>query len=160
MASHSRLGGVRRARLSPEAQAELELAESLERARQARRWAYFSTVLAFFAAAGAAVVVVLFLSEDDPPPPADSRGEVRDLRGELSKLSDEMRRSSRENRSTAEGAEESSRRVSHELDELDRELSNLSKSGDANDRRLRKLGGDVKQLKEEVDRLGFDGAFP
>jgi hypothetical protein len=160
MASHSRLRGVRSGRLSPEAEAELALAQSIERARHARRWAYFSTVLAFFAAAGAAVAVTSVLSAQDPPPPADSRAEVRDLRRDLSSLEDRMRKSAKANGAKAEEAQDSSRRVSNQFEELETEISGLSISGDTNDRRIRRLSADVKELREEVEGLGFDGTFP
>jgi len=73
-----------RRRLGPEAQAELELAQAVERARHARRWAYFSTLLAFLAAAGAAVAIVSLLAEEERPTPAVSRGEMQQVRAPAS----------------------------------------------------------------------------
>jgi len=69
-----------RRRLGPEARAELELAQAVERARHARRWAYFSTILAFLAAAGAVVAIVSLLAEEERPTPAVSHGVMQQLR--------------------------------------------------------------------------------
>jgi Spy/CpxP family protein refolding chaperone len=160
MAPHSRLAGARRGRLSPEAQAELDLAQSVERARYARRWAFISTVLALIAAVGAAVAVALALSEADPRPPSASPAAVSDLRGELLSLRDEMRKAAQENRSKADEARGSSRAVSQQLEDLEIELASLSESDEPNDRRIRKLSDRLKQLRDEVDGLGFGSAFP
>ena len=106
------------------------------------------------------MAVTSVLSAEDPPPPADSRAEVRDLRRDLSILEDRMRKSAKANGSKAEEAQESSRRVTNQFEELETEISALAKGGDANDRRVRRLSDDVKELREEVEGLGFDGAFP
>ena len=149
-----------RRRLGPEAQAELELAQAVERARHARRWAYFSTLLAFLAAAGAAVAIVSLLAEEERPTPAVSRGEMQQVRVELAELSEELRKSTKANLGRTEKAEEASRRVLERVEGVDTELSDLSRSSAANDRRFRKLSDDLKRLHEDVDSLGFGDAFP
>ena len=149
-----------RRRLGPEARAELELAQAVERARHARRWAYFSTILAFLAAAGAAVAIVSLLAEEERPTPAVSRGEMQQIRAELAELTDELRKSTKANRARTEKAEAASRRALERIEGVDTELSGLSRSSAANERRIRRLSDDLERLREDVDNLGFGDAFP
>jgi len=147
-------------RLGPEARAELELAQAVERARHARRWAYFSTLLAFLAAVGAAVAIVSLLAEEERPIPAVSRGEMQEVRAELAELTEELRKSTKSNRARTEKAEAASRRALERIEGVDTELSDLSGSSAANDRRIRRLSDDLERLREDVDGLGFGDAFP
>ena len=160
MASRSRLTGIRSGRRSPEAQAELELAQAVERAGHARRWAYFSTLLAILAAAGAAVAIVSLLAEEERPTPAVSRGEMQRIRAELAELTEELRKSTKANRARTEKAEAASGRALEQVEGVDTELSDLSRSSAANDRRIRRLSDDLERLREDVDDLGFGDAFP
>jgi hypothetical protein len=160
MASRSRLTGIRSGRRSPEAQAELELAQAVERAGHARRWAYFSTLLAILAAAGAAVAIVSLLAEEERPIPAVSRGEIQQIRAELAELTEELRKSTKANRARTEKAEAASGRALEQVEGVDTELSDLSRSSAANDRRIRRLSDDLERLREDVDNLGFGDAFP
>jgi hypothetical protein len=128
--------------LTPESVAEHADAE----AGRSRRWAYFALGLALLATIGAAIAIIFLV---------EATNESRELRDDLRRL-EERSEAARRARSEAGTAEQRSRSLREQVEDLEVRVEESNDRADATQRQVSsledELRDDIQQLRDEVER--------
>lgn len=140
--------------LTPEERAALAGSE----ARNSRRWAYLALFVALLAAVAAAIALVFLFStaEQERSRASASRESVLELKEDVRRLREQSEAAGRA-RSEADTAEDRSRSLREQVDDLEAEVGNANDRADIAVRQAAgvndELSDDIQQLRDDLERV-------